>query len=47
MKKLRTWFIITFVMGAIFIGGQVLEYTELVKEAGLSCPPTRTVRCST
>ncbi|MDP9948797.1 cytochrome c oxidase subunit 3 [Streptomyces sp. DSM 41269] len=36
VKKLRTWFIITFVMGAIFIGGQVLEYTELVKDAGLS-----------
>jgi len=36
VKKLRTWFIITFVMGSIFIGGQVLEYTELVKEAGLS-----------
>ncbi|MEK8142689.1 heme-copper oxidase subunit III [Streptomyces sp. M10(2022)] len=35
-KKLRTWFIITFVMGSIFIGGQVLEYTELVKDAGLS-----------
>ncbi len=31
VKKLRTWFIITFVMGAIFIGGQVFEYTELVK----------------
>ena len=36
VKKLRTWFIITFVMGAIFIGGQVLEYTELVKHEGLS-----------
>ncbi|GAA4922890.1 heme-copper oxidase subunit III [Streptomyces coeruleoprunus] len=36
VKKLRAWFIVTFVMGAIFIGGQVLEYTELVKEAGLS-----------
>ncbi|CAM5232491.1 hypothetical protein SMICM304S_03766 [Streptomyces microflavus] len=36
VKKLRTWFIITFVMGSIFIGGQVLEYTELVKDAGLS-----------
>lgn len=36
VKKLRTWFIVTFVMGAIFIGGQVLEYVELVKEAGLS-----------
>ncbi|WP_326697103.1 heme-copper oxidase subunit III [Streptomyces sp. NBC_01754] len=36
VKKLRMWFIITFVMGAIFIGGQILEYTELVKDAGLS-----------
>ncbi|MFC5146380.1 MULTISPECIES: cytochrome c oxidase subunit 3 [Streptomyces] len=36
VKKLRTWFVITFVMGAIFIGGQVFEYTELVKNDGLS-----------
>ncbi|GHB37410.1 putative cytochrome c oxidase subunit 3 [Streptomyces cirratus] len=36
VKKLRTWFIITFVMGAIFIGGQVFEYTELVKHEGMS-----------
>ncbi|MBH1933574.1 heme-copper oxidase subunit III [Streptomyces sp. AV19] len=36
VKKLRTWFAITFVMGAIFIGGQIFEYTELVKDAGLS-----------
>ena len=36
VKKLRTWFIVTFVMGAIFIGGQVFEYTELVKHEGLS-----------
>ncbi|MFE3604009.1 heme-copper oxidase subunit III [Streptomyces sp. NPDC059096] len=36
VKKLRTWFVITFVMGAIFIGGQVLEYTELVKKDGIS-----------
>ena len=28
--KLRMWFIITFLMGAFFIGGQVKEYTELV-----------------
>ncbi|MFP3990814.1 heme-copper oxidase subunit III [Streptomyces sp. E11-3] len=35
VKKLRAWFILTFVMGAIFIGGQVFEYTELVHE-GLS-----------
>lgn len=27
---LREWFVLTYVMGAIFIGGQVLEYAELV-----------------
>jgi cytochrome c oxidase subunit III len=32
VKKLRMWFIVTFVMGAIFVGGQVMEYAELVKE---------------
>ncbi|MFD5398477.1 heme-copper oxidase subunit III [Streptomyces sp. NPDC127097] len=36
VKKLRAWFVVTFVMGAIFIGGQVFEYTELVKHEGLS-----------
>ncbi|KRV49898.1 cytochrome B [Wenjunlia vitaminophila] len=36
VKKLRRWFSITFVMGAIFIGGQVFEYTELVKHEGLT-----------
>ncbi|GAA0500138.1 MULTISPECIES: aa3-type cytochrome oxidase subunit III [Streptomyces] len=36
VKKLRAWFVITFIMGAIFIGGQVYEYTELVKHEGLS-----------
>ncbi|MET8415455.1 aa3-type cytochrome oxidase subunit III [Streptomyces sp. NPDC005134] len=36
VKKLRAWFMITFVMGAIFIGGQVFEYTELVTKDGLS-----------
>ncbi|MER6302112.1 heme-copper oxidase subunit III [Kitasatospora sp. NPDC001539] len=36
VKKLRMWFVITFMMGAIFIGGQVYEYTELVKKDGLS-----------
>ena len=30
--KLRRWFIITFLMGAVFIGGQVWEYSELVQE---------------
>ena len=32
VHKLRMWFIITFVMGAVFIAGQVTEYAELVKE---------------
>ena len=36
VKKLRAWFVVTFVMGAIFIGGQIFEYTELVKHEGLS-----------
>ncbi|MFJ3215985.1 heme-copper oxidase subunit III [Kitasatospora sp. NPDC086801] len=36
VKKLRSWFVITFAMGAIFIGGQIFEYTELVKKDGLS-----------
>ncbi|MDF2257128.1 cytochrome c oxidase subunit 3 [Streptantibioticus ferralitis] len=36
VKKLRMWFAITFIMGAIFIGGQIFEYTELVKHDGLS-----------
>jgi cytochrome c oxidase subunit 3 len=29
---LREWFCLTYVMGAIFIGGQALEYTELVHQ---------------
>jgi cytochrome c oxidase subunit 3 len=29
---LREWFTLTYVMGAIFIGGQALEYTALVHE---------------
>jgi cytochrome c oxidase subunit III len=29
---LREWFILTYVMGAVFIGGQALEYVELVHE---------------
>jgi cytochrome c oxidase subunit 3 len=31
-RGLRKWFIITFVMGAIFVGGQLMEYAELVRE---------------
>ncbi|MDN5745638.1 MAG: heme-copper oxidase subunit III [Nocardioidaceae bacterium] len=34
---LREWFILTYVMGAIFIGGQSLEYAELVHE-GVTIP---------
>ena len=33
--KLRRWFIVTFIMGSVFIGGQVWEYANLVHE-GLS-----------
>lgn len=36
VKKLRSWFIATFMMGAIFIGGQIYEYTDLVKKDGIS-----------
>jgi cytochrome c oxidase subunit 3 len=34
--RLRMWFIITFLMGAFFIGGQVYEYSSLIKEDGLT-----------
>jgi cytochrome c oxidase subunit 3 len=33
---LREWFILTFIMGAIFIGGQVWEYAELAVHEGLT-----------
>ncbi|MEY4348228.1 MAG: hypothetical protein RIS43_647 [Actinomycetota bacterium] len=32
VRKLRLWFAISFVMGAIFIGGQIMEYSVLVRE---------------
>jgi len=32
VRKLRMWFIITFIMGAVFVAGQVTEYAQLVKE---------------
>ena len=32
VKKLRMWFIVTFIMGAIFIGGQATEYATLASE---------------
>jgi cytochrome c oxidase subunit 3 len=34
---LREWFILTYLMGAVFIGGQALEYAELIHE-GLTIP---------
>ena len=32
VQKLRSWFVLTFFLGAIFIGGQIFEYSNLVKE---------------
>lgn len=29
---MREWFVLTYFMGAVFIGGQATEYAELVKE---------------
>jgi cytochrome c oxidase subunit 3 len=34
---LREWFVLTYVMGAFFIGGQAYEYTELIHE-GITIP---------
>jgi cytochrome c oxidase subunit 3 len=34
---LREWFVLTYVMGAIFIGGQAFEYTSLIHE-GITIP---------
>ncbi len=34
---LREWFVLTYVMGSIFVGGQALEYAELVHE-GVTIP---------
>ena len=39
---LREWFVVTYIMGAVFIGGQVYEYAELVREGlTLSTRPVR------
>jgi len=32
VERLRLWFIITFLMGAFFVAGQVTEYTSLINE---------------
>jgi cytochrome c oxidase subunit 3 len=34
--KLRRWFIVTFVMGAIFVSGQIVEYATLIGKDGLT-----------
>jgi cytochrome c oxidase subunit III len=34
--RLRMWFVITFLMGAFFIGGQLFEYSSLVHDDGLT-----------
>ncbi|MFL6061448.1 MAG: heme-copper oxidase subunit III [Marmoricola sp.] len=34
---LREWFVLTYIMGAIFIGGQAFEYTNLVHD-GITIP---------
>jgi len=34
---LREWFVLTYIMGAIFIGGQAFEYAKLVHE-GVTIP---------
>ncbi len=30
--KLRLWYFISFLMGAVFVAGQLIEYNELVHE---------------
>ena len=32
VQKLRSWFTITFALGAVFIGGQIYEYATLASE---------------
>src|SRR5690348_9426322 len=34
---LREWFVLTYIMGAIFIGGQAFEYTNLIHD-GITIP---------
>jgi cytochrome c oxidase subunit III len=34
--RLRMWFVITFLMGSFFIGGQLFEYSSLVHNDGLT-----------
>ena len=36
VKKLRRWFAITFIMGAVFVSGQLVEYATLIGKDGLT-----------
>jgi cytochrome c oxidase subunit III len=36
VRGLRLWFLVTFVMGTIFVVGQLYEYTQLITTEGLS-----------
>jgi cytochrome c oxidase subunit III len=36
VRGLRLWFVVTFIMGTIFVTGQVYEYNQLVMHEGLS-----------
>ena len=47
VRKLRMWFIITFVMGSVFVAGQVTEYAELVQGGRHALVLARTARSST
>jgi len=36
VHRMQRWYILTFVLGAIFIGGQVFEYAHLIQVEGLT-----------
>ncbi len=40
LRGMQRWYIITFIMGAAFIGGQVYEYAHLIQVEGLSLSST-------
>ena len=46
-RKLRFWYILSFLMGAIFVGGQLYEYCKLVARGAHSRRSTPTARSST
>jgi cytochrome c oxidase subunit 3 len=36
VRKLRIWYLVSFLMGAYFVGGQLFEYSKLVGHEGLT-----------